>query len=546
MSKFIIWFKNADLNKSSLIGGVAARLGELYSKNYPVPVAFVITSHMFKQFLADSGVEQRISAHITQLDSSDIKGITDASNHIRNLIRGSELSVQLKESILNAYHILETGGETYSDLNSQAYEIISTGRTREPSVVLRTSHSANDALKDSFAPIEKVYSNIQGDSILIERVKTAWSELYNPESIYYHLKKGVYDFSTSIIVQKMLEVDAAGACLTLNPTALDDYLVVEACWGWFKPVKAGILSPTCYYVGRESLSIEKRQISPQSWMVTKDIRTGREIQKELSSEKSKTPVLNDLSVKKIAHLASRVEAHFGCPQIVEFVIESGRIYFTSIEPLGVQTRISQQVQQGHMITSGKTVSSGISEGTLRITELPEQISSGIVLLKYLKSSLIPILERVNGILSLKGAYSSDVAIAAREFNKPLIVDVANAQQLVDGMQVSVDGSSSMVYKIPQQQSVVAPFFSDIYPSEPMKSLNQQAGEVVLQLKFINSNGFSDELIKRIVLACKEYGVRIDIPEISVKKEVEKPSITQAFFSNGEQVKKEEELIPFNL
>jgi len=54
----ILWLEEIRKEDISAVGGKGASLGEMSAIGLPVPRAFVVTSHAFRQFLVESGLEK--------------------------------------------------------------------------------------------------------------------------------------------------------------------------------------------------------------------------------------------------------------------------------------------------------------------------------------------------------------------------------------------------------------------------------------------------------------------------------------------------------
>jgi len=177
MARFIGWFKDLSLNDYHFVGRKGAKLGELYNHNFPVPLGFVVTTDAFDEFLNTNNLRDSIEKIYSSTNINELSSLKDASSNIQNVIRGAKFSEALKKSILDAYHMLETGGERFSSISSTAYEFISVGRAKEPNVCLSLS-----TVFENFASRKKIM-DVCTDQNLLESIKACWANLFLPQSI---------------------------------------------------------------------------------------------------------------------------------------------------------------------------------------------------------------------------------------------------------------------------------------------------------------------------------------------------------------------------
>ena len=76
MPDYIRWFEELKMTDVPDVGGKNASLGEMISElkgaGIEVPGGFATTSHAFREFLAEQGLDKRIEQKLQNLDSSDV------------------------------------------------------------------------------------------------------------------------------------------------------------------------------------------------------------------------------------------------------------------------------------------------------------------------------------------------------------------------------------------------------------------------------------------------------------------------------------------
>ena len=83
-------------------------------------------------------------------------------------------------------------------------------------VAVRSSATAEDTSKASFAGQQETFLNIKGNTALVEAVKKCWASLFTARSIYYRTKKGFRheDVLIAVIVQIMINADKSGVIIS--------------------------------------------------------------------------------------------------------------------------------------------------------------------------------------------------------------------------------------------------------------------------------------------------------------------------------------------
>ena len=71
----------------------------------------------------------------------------------------------------------------------------------------------------SFAGQQETYLNVRGAEALLDRVKNCWASLWTARAMAYRARQGVdpATVSLAVVVQRMVESEAAGVMFTANP-----------------------------------------------------------------------------------------------------------------------------------------------------------------------------------------------------------------------------------------------------------------------------------------------------------------------------------------
>ncbi|MDF2627551.1 MAG: ppsA3 [Symbiobacteriaceae bacterium] len=276
----------------AVAGGKGANLGEMIGLGLPVPQGFCVTAPAYAAQVEAWGLA---AALVPVLARGDWAGVTAVASGI---FREQPLAPATEAAILQAYH--EMG---------------------EPPVAVRSSATAEDLADASFAGQQETFLNVRGGEALLRAVRDCWASLWAPRAVHYREQRSIdhLQVSMAVVVQEMVDAEAAGVLFTVDPvTRRGDRMLVEAAPGLGEAVVSGDVTGDLYRLARAGeagsgtgpLTVVERQVR----------RAGR-------------PVLSDAWLSDLAAMGLRLEAHFGCPQDVEFAVAGGRLYLLQARPI---------------------------------------------------------------------------------------------------------------------------------------------------------------------------------------------------------------------
>jgi pyruvate,water dikinase len=305
--RIVVWFDDSDGVERTCLGGKSACLGEMVSAGLPVPPGFAVTTHAYGAARDRSGMVDAIRAALDGLDPDDTADVARRSAAARNLIMAWPMPVEIGEAIHLAYRGLEER----------------TGLDRI-AVAVRSSATSEDSPDASFAGEHDTYLWIRGADQVVEHIRRCWASLFTDRAVSYRVAMGYshLDVEMCVAVQKMVKPRSAGVAFTLNPTNGDRSTVaIDSAWGFGEGVVSGDITPDNFIVDKVMGFISQRTISPKrhAYQLLDDDHVHRI---ELADERALAPSLTDAEVAAVAALARRAEKHYGCPQDVEWAIDS--------------------------------------------------------------------------------------------------------------------------------------------------------------------------------------------------------------------------------
>jgi pyruvate,water dikinase len=460
LSKNIVWFSEVGKDDGALVGGKGANLGELTRAGFPVPPGYIITATAYFDYLKKTDLSEKIKKLLQDLDYEDTKELQKRGEEAQKLVLATPLPEELKKEIISGYHKLKEDTHT-----ENLY------------VAVRSSATAEDLADASFAGQQATFLSVIGEEMLLTSVLKCWASLFEARAIYYRNDKGFDQLEVGIAVpvQKMGDFEAAGVMFTIDPTSNDyEHVSIEAAYGYGEVVVLGAITPDRYLVDKKTREITAKEISKQTWMITRksgssDTDDTGSIEKDsvpVPAEKQNEQKITDAQILKLFDLALAIEKHYGKPQDTEWGIEGGRVYMVQSRPVttlgdskpaeeeGVkETSIddTSDANKAEVILKGAGASTGMAAGEVVVIHSPNEIDKikdgNILVTEMTTPDYVPAMKRAKAIVTDKGGATCHAAIVSRELGIPCVVGTATATKVLKGIGViTVDGKSGLVYK----------------------------------------------------------------------------------------------------
>jgi pyruvate, water dikinase len=328
-SKYVLWFKECDINAVPTVGGKNASLGELLKAGIPVPPGFAITTAAYDRFLDEGKIREEILDVLKKVSVDDVAAGEKASHAIREMIEKTPINQELEDYI----------GEFYRRLSAKCY-------LPAVPVAVRSSATAEDLPDASFAGQQDTFLWIRGVDDILSHVGKCWSSLFTPRAITYREKMGFpHDkVSISVGVQKMANSFTAGVMFTLNPGTGDrSTIVIDANWGFGESVVSGECTPDNFSVNKVTMEIFKKTISRKECLYTTNPETQSVERHNIPEERSSIQCILDEDVVELARIGKLIENHYGKPMDIEWAIDKdlpakGRVLIVQARPETVWSR----------------------------------------------------------------------------------------------------------------------------------------------------------------------------------------------------------------
>ncbi|MBW3011585.1 PEP/pyruvate-binding domain-containing protein [Candidatus Woesearchaeota archaeon] len=335
MKELVAWFKKFNEDSLNLVGRKSVALNRLYSKDFPVPAGFVVTTESYTLFM------QQIESQVRKLiDNTNIKSeaaVQETANQIQKLILNSFLPQKVENEIEEAYSSMDV--------------IVSFGKKLTADYFLNTKEKAKVCVRSSpfsensnALSVSKLstYVNVQGVEQLKRAVKACWASVFTGKALYHRLNSGfgLYDVKNAVIVQKLVQSEKSAMVYSVNPASCEDEIVIEAVKGFAKGLEEFI--PSTYVVAKQNDDIKSKDEKTQRFAYF-CVEKGRLTVNELPDIVISKPALENNEIWKIANIAKEIEATFGRPVKIEFAVEPGNNVFVMDScPLDVNVKPKEE------------------------------------------------------------------------------------------------------------------------------------------------------------------------------------------------------------
>ncbi len=294
-----------------VVGPKLARLAELGRAGFQVPTGYAVTVEAYRHFVSETRLDTAIAAELAALgDPGDLDRLEAASSRIRARFAAEPLPGPMRACLARAYDAL-------------CFEV----REVDKPVAVRSSAVGEDAADHSFAGQYETFLGVSGLDDVVDSVKGAWSSLFGARAIDYRARSGLgaAAMPMAVGVLELVRARAAGVAFSVHPlTGRRDRVVVEGSWGYGEAVVGGLVVPDHAELDKDGLALLDYRIADKTVASVMDYRRGAVVERPMPPAFAGARVLDDDEVGAIARCAIAVEAHYGHPVDIEWVLQRGR------------------------------------------------------------------------------------------------------------------------------------------------------------------------------------------------------------------------------
>ncbi|MFE4075961.1 phosphoenolpyruvate synthase [Peribacillus sp. YIM B13477] len=331
MKPYVLDFREIDKTKQMVVGGKGVNLGECSRiDGILVPEGFCVTTEAFKRVIGENDELHQLLDQLAVQKVDERKRISEISRKIRDLIEGIEIDKGIEEDIDRC--LLTFGFE-------HAYAV-------------RSSATAEDLPFASFAGQQDTYLNIKGKDAILQHISKCWASLFTDRAVIYRMQNG-FDHRKvylSVVIQRMIFPQASGILFTADPVSSNrKVLSIDASFGLGEALVSGLVSADNYKV-QEGRIVEKKISAKKLAIYAR--KEGGTMEKEIEPGQQVLSTLSDEQVLGLERIGRRLEAHFGCPQDIEWCLVDDTFYIVQSRPITTLYPIPEaNDQENHVYVS---------------------------------------------------------------------------------------------------------------------------------------------------------------------------------------------------
>jgi pyruvate,water dikinase len=430
----------------SALGGKAANLARLYMDlKLPTPPGVVATFSAYRLFVEQklpgnaSNLKERLKEKLAKLNFDDPAALEATAEELQAMVLAQPVPEELAQT-----------------LKEEARRLAPDPGQR---LVVRSSGAQEDVAA-TFAGLYASFLDVSPEEVP-ERWREVVASQFSARALAYYHDQGISpsDSAMSVLIQPLVPAQAAGVMFTTDPeSCLPDRLILNAVWGLAPDLVGGEVSPDTYLVAKRTGEVLEERIGRKDHRLV--LRDGLLVRESLQADWLAAPVLAPDDCLKLAGMAQVLEDYFGYPQDVEWLKdEHGNLVIVQSRPLRITEVRARLCRELAGVVSGAEVilaeglagSLGIAAGPvyrLKKDQNLAEIPAGVVLVApRTKPQLAPVVPRLAALVTDVGSPTGHLALIAREYGIPALVDTFQATALLpEGELVTVDAFNTRVYR----------------------------------------------------------------------------------------------------
>lgn len=438
----VLFFEDLAVSSVEVAGGKGANLGEMRTKvAVPVPNGFAITSHAYKTFLDYNHLTEHISELLRSWRMDDLDSLGRVSEELKETIHAAQMPPDLEAALQGAYERLAV---------LEGYR---------PLLAVRSSAIGED-VSFTFAGQYATYLNVPATE-LAATYKKIIASLFTARALYYYKNKGFREeeMAMGVVVMPMIAAQASGVLFSRHPEGEPkDAALINAVWGLGKYAVAGTIEPDQYVVAYQPPGKVLEQRIPPKKIMLRCLPEGGVAEVPVPEERQNRPCLQEGHIFALMQYAQALEEHFGKPQDIEWALdERSQLWILQSRLLKIPVKEPAtprpRVVSGHriLLDQGAVAYRGVGAGPVvlvrRESDLKDFPPGGVLVARHTSPNFVTVMHQTAAIVTDAGSPTGHMALLAREFKVPTILNTGVATQvLTPGMEVTVDAEYRNVYE----------------------------------------------------------------------------------------------------
>lgn len=204
-------------------------------------------------------------------------------------------------------------------------QVAAAARSLSAPLAVRSSAVDEDSAGASFAGQHLTLLNVPSVDDLAAAIREIWWSANSDSAITYRQRVGLFSRPiVGVVVQSLLDPEAAGVMFTRNPVNGADERMIEAAWGLGEVVVAGRVIPDSFRLDPGGAVLERTP--GRKKIAIRAAARGGTFEETVAPELVERPCLGDEQLAQLNALAGRCEAVYGKARDIEWAFAGGRLY----------------------------------------------------------------------------------------------------------------------------------------------------------------------------------------------------------------------------
>jgi phosphohistidine swiveling domain-containing protein len=210
--------------------------------------------------------------------------------------------------------------------------ILKSWKFPEQPVVVRSSIADEDGEADAFPGMMDSFLNLTDFESIFTAVAACAASAFSERAVAYRNQKNLpQQARPAVIIQKQIMPEASGVMFTTFPEYPQE-TAIHAVWGFGEGLVGGLLEADEFYFLKKNGTLNRQKTASKEIQLTAKKGNGLK-QVSVPSEKQEMPSLSPSQLSELYQLGNQLEASFGKPLDIEFVVSGGQVFLVQARPV---------------------------------------------------------------------------------------------------------------------------------------------------------------------------------------------------------------------
>jgi pyruvate,water dikinase len=206
---------------------------------------------------------------------------------------------------------------------------------------VRSSAIDEDGSEFSFAGQFESHLFVTKENIA-EKIKSVWTSAFS-ERVFEYRKNNQLEqkFGIAVIIQEMIDADAAGVAFGINPVnGNKNEKLISAVYGLGEGLVSGELNSDNFILSDGKITAQLTEKTHKIILDSKNF--GGTKKSEVEKENQNSPSLTDKVIFEIANVLDKLFSEYQKPQDIEFAVKDGKLFLLQARPITTLHKFNDQ------------------------------------------------------------------------------------------------------------------------------------------------------------------------------------------------------------